>query len=310
MSWQNTTLMLLLRTRVKPASTQAPDVAQVRARTAGTGANAALRAWLPKLPRGFKRRPVPGPGGARGSRSFSEWIEPTDAAAAPKTILYLHGGGYFFCSPRTHRSITYTLAAGTGARVFVPDYRLAPEWPFPAALEDALHAYRALIDQGVPARSIVVAGDSAGGGLALSLLLVLRDAGDALPAAGVLFSPWTDLALTGATLRSNAASDAMFTPESVAHAAAFYLGATPATHPGPSPLYGDFAGLPPLLIHASDNEILLADATRVVEKARASGVDVVFKSWHGVPHAFQLFTPFLPEAREALADACRFIDAA
>lgn len=294
MSWQNAALTLLLRWRVKRRADRDVDVEQARAM-------ARRMAMKARLPAGWRieavRTPLPG-----------EWIERAGSAAPDaRTLLYLHGGGYYFCSPETHRVITIGLAAGSEARVYVPDYRLAPEHRFPAAVEDAVAAYRGILAQGAAPERVVVAGDSAGGGLALALLLALRDAGDALPAGAVLFSPWTDLAATGASLTRNDRSDAMFRGHRIAGAARIYLGDTPPTHPLASPLYADLAGLPPLFIQASDSEVLLDDAARVAEKAAKAGVAVEFRTWHKLPHVWQFFAPFLPEGRAALAEAAAFI---
>ena len=294
MSWQNVVLTLTLRWRLKRKTKGEPDVAKARALAART-------AMKPRIPSGWRIRPVstPRPG---------EWVERVDAATAPRrTILFLHGGGYYFCSPETHRSITLALATGAEARVFVPDYRLAPEHRFPAAIEDAVAAYRDLLATGTPAARIVIAGDSAGGGLALATLLSLRDAGDSLPAAAVLFSPWTDLAATGASLRANDKSDPMFWGDTVAQAARIYLGETSPSNPLASPLYAELKGLPPLFIQASDSEVLLDDSTRLAEKATRAGIAVSFRAWHRLPHVWQFFTPFLPEARQALAETADFI---
>ncbi|WP_024902584.1 alpha/beta hydrolase [Robbsia andropogonis] len=241
-----------------------------------------------------------------------EWIttaSPRLLKTTRRVVLYLHGGGYFFCSPRTHRAITCTLARRGLARVCAPDYRLAPEYPAPAALDDALRVWHALRDSGEPADQIVVAGDSAGGGLALALLQALRDAGEPMPAAAVLFSPWTDLALTGATLESHAGTDVLMDAQGLHDATALVLGAggLDAHDPRISPLYGDFHGLPPLLIQASDVEMLLDDARRVAERAREAGVNVTLEITSGVPHAWQMFAPVLPEARRALVRAAQFI---
>lgn len=231
-----------------------------------------------------------------------EWAH----AAGPHAgvMLYLHGGGYFACSPVTHRPITGGFALH-GFRVFVPDYRLAPENPFPAAVEDGLAAYRALLAVHHPAK-LVVAGDSAGGGLALAVVLAAREAGLALPAGLVLFSPWTDLAGTGPSIRSNAARESMLVGSRIQEVAALYLdGAHPET-PLASPLYGDLAGLPPVLVQVSEREILLDDSTRLAERIRAAGGRAELSVWRNLPHAWQISQSFLPEARLALAQAAKF----
>lgn len=296
MSWQNLVLSFFLRRRLKPALARDLDVAEVRDL-------ASQPMWRPRAPRGWRIRDTADP-------LAGEWIERDSGVsdrAAGRTLLYLHGGGYFFCSPETHRPITLRLAAEADARTFVPDYRLAPEHRFPAAVEDAVAAYRGIVAAGTPARRMVIAGDSAGGGLALATLLSLRDAGDPLPAGAVLFAPWTDLACTGASLAANEESDVLFHGDGIARAAPLYLGDTPATNPLASPLYADLGGLPPLLIQASDSEVLLDDSTRLAAKAAQAGVQVSFKTWPGLPHVWQLFAPFLPEARAALAEAAAFI---
>jgi acetyl esterase/lipase len=229
------------------------------------------------------------------------------ASARPAVIvLYLHGGGYLFGSPKTHRQVLIAMAKAFQAPAYGLDYRLAPEHPFPAALEDALAAWHALSAE-TPPSSIAVAGDSAGGGLALALLVALRDAGEPLPAAAVLFSPWTDLAATGNSLIDNDAADPLFFGSWVAPMARHYLGATPGTTPLASPVYADLTGLPTLLIQVGDSEVLLDDSRRVAENARRSGVDVTLENWPGVPHAWQVFAPILPEGRAALSGAGAFI---
>ncbi len=243
---------------------------------------------------------------AAGAPVPAEMIEPL-VAPAKLTLLYLHGGGYLVCNPRTHRSLTTFFARHLPARVLVPDYRLAPEHPFPAGLDDAVACYRWLRQQGTPAEKIILAGDSAGGGLALSLLLTLRDAGETLPAAVACMSPWTDLAGTGATVVSNSLSDVWFFGESLPIGARLYLGGTPATDPLASPLYADLHGLPPMIIHASDNEIVRDDSVRFAGKARAAGVPVELKVWPGLPHVWQAFIPFIPEARESLDEMASFL---
>jgi len=220
-------------------------------------------------------------------------------------LLYFHGGGYFGCSAESHRPITAYYALH-GFRVFAPDYRLAPENRFPAAVDDAAAFYRALLAAGHAAERIVVAGESAGGGLTLSLMLALRSAGDALPAAAALFSPWTDLAATGDSIRTNSDCCAMFIGSDVAASAHYYLGDTDPCNPLASPLYADLAGLPPLLIHVGADEVLRDDSTRLAARARAAGVSVELKIWPVVPHAWQLAPHLIPEARQSLRESVTF----
>jgi acetyl esterase/lipase len=223
-------------------------------------------------------------------------------------LLYLHGGGYFACSTETHRPITVYYALH-GFHVIAPDYRLAPENRFPAAIEDAVVFYRALLSAGYAPQNIVVAGESAGGGLALALLLSLRDAGVPLPAAAALFSPWTDLAATGDSIRTNTDRCAMFDGAGIGFSARYYLGDTDPCNPLASPLYADLAGLPPLLIHVGADEVLLDDSTRLAQRARAAGVRVELKIWPVVPHAWQLVPHLVPEARQSLRESAEFLRA-
>ncbi len=249
------------------------------------------------------------------SRASGRWpggeivTAPKIADQAP-VLLYFHGGGYIACSPETHRSLVGSLAMRIDGTVYVPSYRLAPEHPFPAALDDARSAYDFLtIDCGIAPSRIVVAGDSAGGGLALGLVLSLRDAGAPLPAALVTFSPWTDLALTGMSLDENTDRCAMFAGITIRRASVFYVGTSDPRHPYLSPLYGDFRGMPPMLVHASLDEVLRDDAIRVAERARDAGVPVQLRLWHHVPHVWQFFAAVLPEADQSLRDTVQFIRA-
>jgi acetyl esterase/lipase len=250
---------------------------------------------------------LPAPRGVRLTQAAlggipGEWVK-----AGPETarMLYLHGGGYFACSPSTHRAITGAYAR-QGFAVFAPDYRLAPEHPFPAAVDDALAAYRGMLETGHAPRSIVIAGDSAGGGLALATLLAAKDAGLPMPACALLFSPWTDLAGTGASVQSNRERDPMLVAERLREGGDIYLNGADPANPLASPLYGDLAGLPPLLIQVGDGEILLDDSTRLAQRARAAGVHVDLKIWNQMPHVWQISQNFLPEARDALHDAAAF----
>ena len=235
-----------------------------------------------------------------------EWVEgpqPTN-----RVLLYLHGGGYFGCSAETHRPITASFARH-GFRVFAPNYSLAPENPFPRAVEDAVGVYRGLLALRTPPQQICVGGDSAGGGLTLSLLLALRAASSPLPSAAVLFSPWTDLAATGDSVRTNSESCAMFDGNDIAPSARFYLGDTDPRNPLASPLYADLSGLPPLLIHVGADEVLRDDSTRLAARARAAGVPVELKVWPVVPHAWQLAPHKMPEARQSLRESAEFLQA-
>ncbi|HVU38957.1 MAG TPA: alpha/beta hydrolase [Opitutales bacterium] len=259
-----------------------------------------LARFFPYRRAGLRFHPAP------GAPVPAEWIIPLDAVPK-RTLLFLHGGGYLMCSPRTHRTLTTFFARQFPARVLAPAYRLAPENQFPAALDDVTACYRWLRAQGIPAKEIVLAGDSAGGGLLLGLLLRLRDAGEALPAAAACLSPWTDLAATGDSLVTNTFSEVFYYGESVAIAAKLYLGPTPSTHPLASPLYADLHGLPPLIIHASDSEGTRDDSVRFAAKARAAGVPVQFKLWPGLPHVWQAFLPFIPEARASLDEIVEFL---
>jgi monoterpene epsilon-lactone hydrolase len=296
MSWQNAALTWALRRWIKPNSLGRQDVTASRTLTR----RAPFRA---KLEPGWRVRTE------RAPPLKGEWIEPiaVDHEARRRCVLFFHGGAYIAMSAETYRSVTSRLAIWAEARVFALDYRLAPEHPFPAALEDAVAAYGALIAEGIPAAHIVVAGDSAGGGLALALLLALRDAQDPLPAGAVLFSPWTDLAATGQSIVDNSASDAMFFGSWVAPTARHYLADTPATNPLASPVYADLTGLPPMLVQVSDSEVLLDDSRRVIENAARSGVDATLRIWPGLPHVWQFFAPILPEGRAALREAATFI---
>lgn len=235
-----------------------------------------------------------------------EWVEGTGASKT--VLLYLHGGGYFGCSAQSHRPVTVGFAL-QGFRVLAPDYRLAPENQFPAAVDDAVAAYRGLLKDGFSPASIVVGGDSAGGGLTLSLLLALREAGIPLPAGAALFSPWTDLAATGESVRTNADRCAMFNGPDIGPSARYYLGDTDPRNPLASPLYADLTGLPPLLIHVGADEVLRDDSTRLAERARAAGVRVELKVWPVVPHAWQLAPHKIPEARQSLRESAAFLRA-
>ena len=234
----------------------------------------------------------------------AEWVHLDGAAETAGTLLYLHGGGYMQGSPVTHRRLVTALAGAAGVRALSVDYRLAPEHPFPAALDDALAAYRWLTGPAgeSPAR-VVVSGDSAGGGLSAALLLALRAGGDPLPAGAYLISPWTDLAGTGESMRTRAGADPMLDPDGLVPTGRLYRPEGDLADPLVSPVYADLAGLPPLLVHVGDAEILLDDTTRLVERARAAGVAVESEIWPEAFHVFQMLVGLVPEADEAVAQA-------
>ncbi|MDX1500009.1 MAG: alpha/beta hydrolase [Woeseiaceae bacterium] len=227
------------------------------------------------------------------------WLSPA-AAPADRVLLYFHGGAYVMGSPTTHRQLVSHIAHAAGIRALLPDYRLAPEQPFPAALEDAVAAYRALLDEGLSPGSIAVGGDSAGGGLTMAMLLELREQGIPLPAFTVLLSPWLDLTGSGESMVTRAGADPWFRPGDMPVIAAFYCEPGKLTDPRVSPLFADLAGLPPALIQVGDDEILLSDATRLAERLSAAGGQAELEVWPGMWHVFQVFLRQVPEARDAV----------
>lgn len=234
-----------------------------------------------------------------------EWIIPH--RAAKQTVLYLHGGGFVSCSPATHRPITAALARLVPAQVFALDYPLAPEHPYPAALNEAERAYRWLLARGTSPGTLVLAGDSAGGGLALALLLRLRDKSVALPACAVLLSPWTDLTASGASVRENDGRCSMFRPENLPAFAACYAAPAEWREPGVSPLFGNLEGLPPLHIQVGAEELLRDDAVRLHERVRAAGGVSDLSIHDGVFHGWHMLDGLVPEAGRALEEAVTFV---
>jgi acetyl esterase/lipase len=247
-----------------------------------------------RLPKGVTAHTVQADG------VHAEWLEPA-GLDGQKVILYLHGGGYCLCSIDTHRALAARLALACSARVLIIAYRLAPENPFPAALEDALIAYHWLIRQGISDRYISIGGDSAGGGLTLSTAVKLRNIGERLPAALFLLSPWTDLTFSGDSIRTRKKVDPIFGhDDDTLQFAPAYLGASDPANPLISPLFADPVGLPPTFIQVGEDEILLDDSTRLEKKMKAAGVDVHLEIWKGMWHVFQAFAPFAPESQLAI----------
>lgn len=229
----------------------------------------------------------------------AEWLTPKQVADG-KLLLYLHGGGYVMGGCGTHRQLVSYIGKAAGIRALLPEYRLAPEHPFPAPLDDSLAIYRSLLRDGFLPGDIVIGGDSAGGGLAVATLIALRDAGDPLPAAACLLSPWLDLTGSGESMVANADSDPWFEPGHLPLLAEKYCRAEEMANPLVSPVFADLTGLPRLYIQACADEILLSDSTRIAEKGRAAGIEVELDLYTGLWHVFQAFARQVPESREAV----------
>jgi monoterpene epsilon-lactone hydrolase len=236
----------------------------------------------------------------------AEWLRPSDADAE-HVVLYLHGGGYIIGSLKSHRDVAARLGSAAGVRTLLIDYRLAPEHVFPAALDDALTAYRWLLANGKKPEHIVLAGDSAGGGLALALLQALRDRNVPMPAGAILLSPWTDLVGTVESRTTRDGVDPIFTGEAVNALGRIYPGAENAHNPLISPIHADLHGFPPLLIDVGNDEVLLDDALQVAEHARAVDIPVELTVWDGMWHVFQQYAAALPEGQQSLEKIGRFI---
>lgn len=237
----------------------------------------------------------------------AEWIS-APGSRADRALVHLHGGAYVMGGLDSHRKLATWLAREARARVLLVDYRLAPEHPHPAAVDDAAAALRHVLAQGVAPERLAVSGDSAGGGLVVAALLALRDAGSALPAAGACLSPWFDLTLSGASVDSLAETDVLLDVAMLREAAQAYLGGADPRQPTASPLFAELSGLPPLLVQAGSEELLLDDARRLAERARGAGVDVELEVADGMFHAWHAFADVLPEARQAIARLAAFLE--
>lgn len=296
MSWQLTLLNGILRTVAKRAlrRTKTPERA-VR------DFERAARFFF-RMPGGVRveRRDVAGPGGPIATERMTCGGAPGDGV-----ILHFHGGGYVAGSPRTHRAMLGRLARLAGLEVVAPDYRLAQDAPFPAAFEDACAVWDALLEEGLAPSRIVLGGDSAGGGLALSLLAELCARGT--PPAGLYaLSPWTDLTVSGASIEMNAASDAILPRSRLSDLVVIVLAGADPRDPRISPLFARFPGAPPVLLQASETEILLDDTRRMAARLEAEGARVETCLWPGAPHVWQIFDGWIPEARAALTDVADF----
>jgi monoterpene epsilon-lactone hydrolase len=236
----------------------------------------------------------------------AEWIT-TPEAVDQRVIYYLHGGGYMMGSINTHRELISRLSRAARARALAIDYRLAPENPFPAAVEDSTGAYRWLLSTGVEPARLVIAGESAGGGLTVATLVALRDAGDPLPAAAVCLSAWVDLEALGESMTTKADIDPTAQREMLLQMAKAYLGDAHPRTPLAAPLYADLRGLPPLLVQVGTAEVLLDDSTRLAERARSAGVGVVLEPWDDMFHMWHFFAAMLPEGQQAIDRIGEFI---
>ncbi|HEU0185535.1 MAG TPA: alpha/beta hydrolase [Blastocatellia bacterium] len=300
-SWQADMVSTVIRMIVKrrPEGSEEEVVKFIRSRLAGPQF---LRYLIAPVDSGAVK--VVRDGSVKG-----EWLGLNGATR--QTVYYLHGGGYVACSPQTHRAFTSALSRAAGVRVFALDYRLAPENRFPAAVEDAVAGYRWLLGQGVDPQEIVIGGDSAGGGLTVATLIALRDAGERLPRAAFLISPWTDMACAGQSLDANDKRDPMFYGAGVRFMAPVYLGGASPRDPLASPVYADLSKLPPLLIQVSDTEVLLDDSTRLSDRAAQCGVNVSLRVWNDLPHAWPVMVAFrMPESFQALGEIAEFIKTA
>jgi phosphinothricin tripeptide acetyl hydrolase len=238
----------------------------------------------------------------------AEWLQPP-GVRADAVVLYLHGGGYVIGSVRSHRHLAAAIARAAASRALILDYRLAPEHPFPAALDDAVAAYQWLLGQGIAPGRVVLAGDSAGGGLTVATLVALRDRGLPRPAAGVCISPWVDLTCSGASYATKAATDPIVTRDGVTAMAQAYVGQGDPKTPLASPLFADLRHLPPLLVQVGSEEVLLDDARGLGARARTAGVEVTVEEWPAMVHVWHWFLPMLDEAERAVGVIGDFVRA-
>lgn len=236
----------------------------------------------------------------------AEWVYDKDADEG-RVMLYVHGGGYVQGSLSTHRNMVYEIAKAFGGRVLNLDYRLAPEHPFPAAVDDTVAAWKQLLDGGLDPAKASFGGDSAGGGLVVTSLMAARDQGLPLPACGCCISPWTDLLGLGQTMSTKADEDPMVNRAALDFFADLYAGETDKRDPLISPLFGDLAGLPPLLVQVGTAETLLDDSRRLVARARHAGVEVDYTEWEGMPHIWHIFNPLLQKSRDANAELGAYV---
>lgn len=236
----------------------------------------------------------------------AKWISPSNEKSG-KVVLHLHGGGYVTGGADSHLMMCIPMAQTLKTKIFLPEYRLAPEYPFPAAVDDAVKVYRWMMTQGYAPKDIILSGDSAGGGLALATILRLRDSGEPLPAAIVCMSPWTDLTFTGPSHITKAKADCVLLTDVLREWAACYAGTETPSNPLISPLYADFHDFPPLLIQVGSEEVLLDDALTLAEKAKSAGVDVTLKVWDDMWHVWPALGDLIPESKKAFEEIGQFL---
>jgi epsilon-lactone hydrolase len=236
----------------------------------------------------------------------AEWVK-APGSQTGRVILYLHGGGYVMGSPNTHRSLAGEISRAAQAAVLLIDYRLAPEHPFPAAVEDGVASYRWLLEQGFASRSLAIAGDSAGGGLVAAMLVSARDQQLPMPAAAVCISPWSDMTCSNESYKTRAEADPMVGSGGIGDMARLYLQGTDPKNPLASPNFASLRSLPPLLIHVGRDEVLLDDSIKLDQKAKADGVDSTLEVWEDMIHVWHAFHPMLPEGKQAITRVGEFL---
>lgn len=312
MSWQAAIVRWAIRRKIRRGPPGGDDRFGVKG-ASSLGTDAFVRAVRDALDDSVASLPAPMRGTSVNridtGRVRGEWITaPKVPGDAKRVILYFHGGGYFWGNLPAPRNMLARLSRLAGVRVFSLDYRLAPESPFPAALDDAMAAYSWLVeDQRIDTGQLVLGGDSSGGGLALSLLAALKEKGRKLPGAAILFSPWTDLTVGGASIETNAKSDYIVTGADLRWAAQIYLNGEDERTALASPLFSELSGLPPIMIQVGSTEILLDDSRRLADAIRRLGGRCRLEIWPRMHHVWQLHSFFLPEGRDALAAAADFI---
>ncbi len=299
MSIRSALMSAVLRRTIKKQLDNLEDVALFRENMAKADGLSA------KTPDNVTVTPLSIPG-ATGVSIPCEWLQMEEASTKP-VLLYFHGGCYVFGGLNSHRDIAWRLAEAGDVRVLLVDYRLAPEHPFPAALEDSIECYRWLLAQGIAPDQIAIGGDSAGGGLSVATMVNIKNLGMPMPNCAILLSPWTDLSLSGDSVKANASSDVMLTAGALKKTSGHYLGQSDHTAPLASPLFADLSGLPATFVQVSESEILLSDAQRLVTKIVDAGGEAKLETWPNMPHVWQILASRIPEGKAAIAKLGEFL---